>query len=135
MSTKWTLRKAFAYFNGAKAKNPRWSWSARSGDGRAVVVTLWKDRVQDDGDTVTVDAFGDNVHLWRNAPGNRDRIRNLAWARDRCNGLFRVVMVEPKDPHATPRSIARRYPEPRLVMRLVRLDEKTGEFLAKGRRR
>jgi hypothetical protein len=36
------LAEAFAHF-GAAGKNQRWSWSARSADGRTVVLTVWKD--------------------------------------------------------------------------------------------
>ena len=137
MTQKWTLTKAFAYFDGAKARNPRWSWSARSADGRTVVVTLWKDSICDDGRTVTVDAFDDGsgrLRLWKDAQGNRDRIQNLVWARDHCDGLFRVVLVVAKDTAAVPRAIDERYPDPNLVMKLIRLNEDTGELLAKGKR-
>jgi len=42
MAAKWTRADAFAYF-GAQGKNPRWSWSARSADGKTVVLTMWQD--------------------------------------------------------------------------------------------
>jgi hypothetical protein len=41
-------------------------------------------------------------------------------------------MITPKDPTARPRSIARRYPHPTLVMKLIDLDETTGEFRAES---
>ena len=134
MARVMALRDAFAYFNGAKGANPRWSWSARSPDGRTVVVTLWDDRISDDGKTVVADLFRDEYrHLWRNKPGNKERIENLKLARDHCDGLFRVVMITPKDRRARPRSIAKRYPHPTLVMKLVELDEETGQFRAESR--
>jgi len=44
MPRKWRLAKAFAHFN-ATARSKRWSWTARSADGKTVVITLWEDRL------------------------------------------------------------------------------------------
>jgi hypothetical protein len=41
-------------------------------------------------------------------------------------------MLTAKDPTASPRSIAERYPHPTLVMRLTDLDETTGDFRAES---
>jgi hypothetical protein len=132
MARNWTLADAFAY-DGAIARNSRWGRSARSPDGRTVVITLWDDEIDDDGNTVVADMFGhERLHLWKHKLGNRDRIKNLVWARDRCDRLFRVVMVTAKDSKASPRSIAKLYPHKTLVMKLVRLDENTGEFRAES---
>ena len=127
---KWTLEQSFAYF-GAKATNPVWGWSASSGDGVTIVLTLWDDLVIDDGVTLKVDLFGRKDLLkWTDALGNRARIKHLKLARERCNGLFRVVVVTPRDKDAYPRTIASRYPHETLLMRLTDLDEQTGEFRA-----
>ena len=131
MAEHWTKASAFAYFDGATARNPRWSWSARSPDGRTVVLGLWKDEINCDGETVVADMFNhERLHLWTGKLGNRERIENLIWARDRCNGLFRVAITVAKDPKAYPRSIAKCYPHRTLVMKLVKLNEDTGEFRA-----
>jgi len=124
-----TLRDAFAFFDGAKGRNPRWSWSARSTNGRTVVLTLWKHDIDDDGATI-------RVH-WRGRPGRKrlgykELIENLIWARDHCGGLFHIVMIVAKDPNAQPRSIAKCWPDPGLVMKLSDLDETTGEFRAES---
>ena len=37
---QWTRTAAFRFYN-AEPSNPNWSWSARSTDGKTVVVTLW----------------------------------------------------------------------------------------------
>jgi hypothetical protein len=133
MAGDWTKGSAFAYFDGATARNSRWGWSGRSPDGRTVVITLWKDEIHDDGKTVVADMFGhERLHLWTDKPGNRGRIKDLAWARDRCDGLFRVVMTVAKDAKASPRSIAKCYPHKTLVMKLIRLNERTGEFRAES---
>ena len=129
MAENWTLANAFADFDGARARNPRWAWSARSPDGRTVVITHWEDRISDDGNTVTYYDPGETRRLRH---GNKDRIKNLIWARDNCDGLFRVVMVAAKDTKARPRSTAKRYPEKTLVMKLISLDEHTGEFRAES---
>jgi hypothetical protein len=127
---RWTLRDAFAYF-GAKATNPRSSWSARSADGATIVLTLWEDGIEDDGKTVVANSFNrPNLPVWKDRAGNRDRIKNLRLARDNAGGLFRVVMVTAKDPTAEPRTTQRRYPHPTLVMHLEELNETTGEFRA-----
>lgn len=136
MTESWTLGRAFAFFGGAAGRNPRWSWSARSADGQTIVLTLWEDEITDDGHTVIADFFGHrNLHIWTDKPGNRERIDNLIWARDHCDGLFRVVMVRAEDTQALPRSIASLYPHQTLVMKLVELDEGTGEFRAESVRR
>jgi hypothetical protein len=131
MAEHWTKASAFAYFDGAIARNPRWGWSARSPDGQTVVITLWKDEISCDGDTVVVDMFNhERLHLWTGKLGNRDRIKNLIWARGRCAGLFRVVVTVAEDTKASPRSISKCYPHKTLVMKLVKLNEDTGEFRA-----
>lgn len=126
-----TLRDGFAYY-GAVAVNSRWAWSALSPDGRTVVLTLWEDKVYREGNTLKVNAFGDSVHLWKDTPGNRDRIKKLVHARDNCGGLFRAVFVVAKDTKVIPRSIASRYVDPTLQMKLVDLNEETGEFYAES---
>jgi hypothetical protein len=128
-----TLRDAFAYFDGARGRNPRWSWSARSPDGRTVVLTLWEDHISDDGTTIRVDTFGrGQQRQWTSKLGNKERIENLVHARNHCGGLFRVVMITAKDRTARPRSIAKRYPHPTLVMKLTDFDETTGDFRAES---
>ncbi|MBF9234617.1 hypothetical protein [Microvirga alba] len=48
------VNAAFAYF-GAAGRNPRWSWSARSPDGKTVVVTMWKDLITYENGTAIYD--------------------------------------------------------------------------------
>jgi len=135
MTENRTLEKSFAHFDGAVARNPRWSWSARSPNGETVVITLWEDEISDDGHTITADLYNHkDLDLWKDLPGNRARIEDLKWARENCDGEFRVVKLVAKDIAAFPRSIARRYPDPKLVMKLIRLNEETGEFRAEGKR-
>ncbi|MBX7531408.1 hypothetical protein K3165_00565 [Qipengyuania sp. 1XM1-15A] len=122
-----TLTDSYAFF-GAEIRNPRWSWSAVSKDGKTVVVTLWGDEIAADG---SVDFFGHpKVDRWKTQIGNRFRIKDLIHARDHCDGEFRVVRLTAVDTKAIPRAIKQREPDPDVVMRLTRLDEQTGEFVA-----
>ena len=79
------------------------------------------------------DTFGQaQQRQWTSKLGNKERIENLIHARNRCGGLSRVVMITAKDSTARPRSIAKRYPHPTLVMKLTDLDERTGDFRAES---
>jgi hypothetical protein len=49
MPRKWTRRECFEHF-GASCKNPQWSWSAKSADGRVVVMCMWQDEIKREGD-------------------------------------------------------------------------------------
>ena len=131
MPATWTLEKAFRHF-GAEKRNPRWSVSARSPDGRTVVLTLWKDRFDHSSRPMVYDRHYDDPRerAWIETPGSRERTENLLWARDNCGGLFRVVITVSKDTDAYPRQIAECYPHEALVMRLTHLDTETGEFRA-----
>ena len=125
-----TLREAYGVY-GVAPKNPRWSWSARSDDGGVVVLALWTDRMDWKSRPRVYDDFGRHDLADRDSqPGNVERIENLRHARDHCEGLFRVVLVEPVDRDSRPRRIKDRWAKPELLMRLVRLDEETGEFRA-----
>ena len=122
-----TLAEAFAFFGSAPA-NPRWSWSAVSPDSKKVTITLWEHEMAADG---SVDYFDDpTLATWSSKPGNQERIRNLQIARDHCDALFHVIWVVAHDLAETPRKIAGRYPEKHLMMKLIDLDEMTGEFSA-----
>lgn len=124
----WTLAECFQKF-GAEKANPRWSWSARSSDGKTVVLTLWCDLIRIQDKTATYDTFGLNLDQWIDRAGNRERLENLKWARDHCDGLFRVVIIVAKDLNTHPWSIAECYPHD-MQMRLRDLNEETGEFRA-----
>lgn len=127
MARKWTLSKAFAHY-GTKARNHVWGWSAISEDGKTVALTIWEDEIGPDGN---VDYFGhEQLANWRGALGNRDRIEKLKAARANSGGHFRVVMVRAKDTKVIPRSIAAVYPDENRIMRLIDLDEESGEFRA-----
>ena len=126
MSKSWSVVEAFDHFNGAMCKNPGWSWSARDSSGCTVVLALWQHMFDYRSRPATYSTFGQSD---AEKLGNKERIENLKWARDHCRGLFRVVILVVKDKKAERWEAAVRYPT-RLIMRLVELDETTGEFRA-----
>ena len=128
----WTLKDCFGSY-GASGANQRWSWSARSQDGNTVVITLWKDLVRLENGVARYDSFNlESSGEWIDLLGNRERIENLIWARDNCDGLFRVVITIAEDTQAEPRKIEQCFPQPRMVMRIIELNESTGEFRAES---
>jgi hypothetical protein len=130
MPKRWGKNSAFGFYN-ARGKNVRWSWSARSEDGKTVVLTLWKDLIEDRaGKIVYAEIDRGNLAAWIDKPGNHERIENLKWAQDNCDDIFRVVTAVAKDPNPYSRDIDYCYPEPELRMRVTYRNEKTGEFRA-----
>ncbi len=92
---------------------------------------VWKDRLNYKVRPIEYNTIGlPNLAVWRGRHGNRERIDNLKWARDHCDGLFRVVITVANDVNARTREIAEAYPQPRMMMRLIELNEGTGEFRA-----
>jgi len=122
------LLEGFQSF-GARGRNARWSWSARTSDGR-VVMTFWQDQFLR-GQPLTYSNIGrPDVANWRDLPGNQERIENLRWAQDHWNGLMGVVIVKAADENAHPRSIDDAFPRKDLLMQLRELNPDTGEFNA-----
>jgi hypothetical protein len=98
-----------------------------------VVLTVWQDGIKVSGNSVSYDSFDlEGSGEWRSLPGNRERIANLKWARDCCEGKFRVVITIAEDVGAVPRSIVDWFPKQNLVMCITDLDENTGEFEAES---
>jgi len=127
MPRKWSKTEAFAYW-GAKGKNSRWSWSARSTDGHTVVITLWKDQLKSHQGQIVYSTLH-HANLSKD-PGKTERIENLIWAEDHCDGRFRVVITVAEDENARPRKIAYCYPKEDWIMKIAELNRETGEFRA-----
>lgn len=124
------LHAAFARY-GASGRNMRWSWSARSADGKTVVMTLWEDGLDYKQKPITYRSRAEKAdRSWLDSPGGRERKENLEWAADHCAGEFRVVIVKAKDLLADPREIAEAYAQPNMLGRITSLDRDTGEFTA-----
>ena len=116
---------------GAALKNERWAWSGHSEDEAVVVVTLWADKLRAVPGGFRYDLFeAPDLEAWRTKRGNRERIRDLVLARDRCDGLFKVVIGRANETGHAMLEGSVYEPRPDLVMRLIDLDEATGEFSA-----
>jgi hypothetical protein len=129
MPKRWTHTEAFAHFD-ARPRNVQWSWSARSEDGQAVVVTFWQDQFSRRDNRLTYTRPAAEPKL-RRRPGFSELMKNLTWARDHCAGRFNVIVAKAKDVNAEPRSIDECFPS-KIVMRLIEFDPDTGAFSAEA---
>lgn len=120
--------KAFQHF-GVTLKNEQWSWSGRNETGE-VVLSLWTDEMNYKLKPPTYSIFNlKSLPDWKDKPGNKERINNLVWAKKNSGGIFNVVMCKAKIPITEPKIIDEAYPT-KLIMRLIDLNEITGEFTA-----
>ena len=71
-----------------------------------------------------------NNELWRWHYGNRERIKHLKHSLENLKGLFRVVIAVAKDIHTFPRKGNDFYPWEGIWMKIVELNEETGECRA-----
>jgi hypothetical protein len=126
MAKDWTLSQSFDSL-GTIPKNKRWSWSGRSADGKKVSVTLWQDLFEN-GTMLYRSAASSSQESWVGSSGHLELIENLAWARDNLDGEVSVIIAVAKDKNASPRTIRECFPQPNLIMRLVELNEKSGDF-------
>lgn len=127
MPKDYSHSDCFEFF-GVVPRNPRWSWSGRSHDGRDVAVTLWQDRFEEKG-RIYRSWKTDRPGEWKSRPGFVELIENLALARDNADGAVHVILAQARDRDAVPRSIARCFPQPSLKMRVIELDEEEGTFV------
>lgn len=126
-----TLADCFTYF-GAVCASRRFSKSAITQDGQTVVVAIWEDEVQRDGDRVVYESRYRPKLKGKLRGVESELIANLKWARDRCAGLIRVVILTAEDVTAEPRKIMYCYPDDSLVMRITEFDNRTGTFRAES---
>ena len=131
MPKNWSHRAAFEHF-GTTPRNVQWSWSARSQDGEIVVVTLWQDQFKRRDNRLVYESQFDPSGPPDKRPGFRELMDNLVWARDHCDGRFRVIVAKAKDPNSHPRSIEECFPHKKLIMRLKHLNLETGNFAAEA---
>jgi hypothetical protein len=131
-----SLSEAFGFFN-TKLRNTRQDLSGRNEVDGIVVVALWRDRLdysKRPAVSYRLDRTGMEVPTWIDLPGNRTRLADLQWAREHCEGCFRVVIIEAADLAAEPRVIANASAQQLMVMKITELDEETGEFTAAAQR-
>lgn len=131
MSKNYTLKDCFEFFD-TRARNTRTSTSARSDDGNTVAIQLWKDKLvykkgqatyRDDG--IDDDVSGDRA-------GFAERLENLIWVRDHCDGFFKSIILTPEKTDDEVRTMRDCFPHAKLNMQLTDLNEETGEFQAQN---
>jgi hypothetical protein len=127
MAKEMSLTECFAVY-GAKPKNPRWSWSARS--ETEAVITLWQDGIKSTSWDYNSNPRGKNREVLT-MPAVKERYENLLWAQENAGGRFRVVVAVAKDTAASPRAIARCFPREDITMELTSLDQVSGDFTAR----
>ena len=93
-------------------------------------MTLWQDILNYSASPIVYNTYGKEEDFLKPSFGMRERIENLKWARDHCDGQFRVVITVAKDTKAQKRGIGSCFPQDKMIMRLIKMDEQTGEFLA-----
>jgi len=119
---------AFAHY-GVELTNDQWSWSGRTPEGE-VVLSLWKHEFNYKDTPISYSPNSQTLHLWKDRPGNKERIANLIHAREQWGGRFRVVVLRAVDPKVDPPKVEEAYPQPNMIMRVSELNEETGEFRA-----
>jgi hypothetical protein len=124
MKAKLSRTKAFGLY-GVILRNPNWSLSGRSPDGRTVAVSIWSDELSLQDGKLIYDRpnWGD----WYDGPGRRFLFKDLAWARDFCGGIVRPVLSV-RNPSADGVQTAGAQARTDLFMKLTRLDPDLGGF-------
>ena len=128
MPKEWNHTEAFAHF-GVTPRNVQWSWSGRTGDGKTVVVTLWQDQFEIQNGRFVYERPPSPPDEPDTRLGFLELMENLAWARDHCDGRFKVIAAVARDKTARPRSMKECTPT-KMVMRLTHLDLDAGSFAA-----
>ena len=105
-----TLTEAYAD-GGFVRKNTYWSWSAVDSERPAVALTVWDDQIERDTDPWTFDPTASrDIAQWQHRKGNKERIRNIRFGLENCDGWFHLIWVQAGDPDGEPRDVvARRY--------------------------
>jgi hypothetical protein len=124
MASKWTRTQAFRLYN-TELCNP-YFWSARSGDGKTVAVSLWRDGFEGPAGRMVYDRS--SMEDWYDGSVRRRFFEDLAWAIKHCGGIVRVI-VAVRDLSAFPLvRTAECYPCKNLLMRVTHLDPVAGAF-------
>jgi hypothetical protein len=131
MAKIWTLPACFAHF-GTVTSHRHFSLSAVSSDGNTVVVAMWEDEFERHGDRIMYQSRYRPIFKGKLQRISNQWIANLKWARNHCNGLVRVVIIQAEDVQANPRTIKLCHPDNSLVMRITHLDTETGVFRAES---
>jgi hypothetical protein len=126
-----SLTRCFTHFGAVCASN-RLSKSAITQDGQTVVIAIWEDEVQRDGDRVIYQSRYRPALKGKSRRVESELMANLKWAKDHCGGLVRVVILTAEDVRAEPRKIMYCYADDSLVMRVTELDCRARTFRAES---
>jgi len=126
-----TLGECFEHF-GAVCASRRFSRSAVSQDGQTVVVAVWDDELQREGNRIVYETRYRPTLKGKLRGVDSEWIANIKWARTRCNSLVRVVILTAEDVAANPRAVLYCYPDDSLTMRITHFDNRTGELRAES---
>ena len=128
-------KESFAYF-GIKQKNEVWSWSGVSEDKSTVALTLWIDQCNWDkvNRNQVTSTFNKNNELWKDLPGNKDRILHIKYCIEHLDGIFRAIFIEPvkRGVFDETRKIKRVWPEKKYSFKILQFNEITGEYSAES---
>jgi hypothetical protein len=125
MAARRTRKDAFSSY-GITLLNVNWSLSGRSEKDRKVAVSIWKhDLTGPPGERVyDRPSWGD----WYSGSGRRYFFADLAWAREHCDGIVRIVLSIRKDGEPERVRVAESHADHDLRMRVTRMDPETGAF-------
>jgi hypothetical protein len=116
---------------GTVCKNPRWSWSGQSPDGKIVALTFWQDKLLKNQNAM----LDYNDTAWKSPkvasrPGNKERMKDIQHAIEHLSSVVHVVVAIAKDPDADPREIQEAFARPDILMKITYFDDVTGEWCA-----
>jgi hypothetical protein len=126
-----SLTRCFTHFGAVCASN-RFSKSAITQDGQTVVIAIWEDEVQRDGDRVIYQSRYRPALKGKSRRIESELMANLKWAQDHCGGLVRVVILTAEDVTAEQRKIMYCYADDSLVMHITELDCRSRTFRAES---
>lgn len=125
MVSEGTRTAAFASY-GITLRNPNWSLSGRSKDEQTVAVSIWVNELSGDADKRVYDrpSWGD----WYVGPGRKYLFEDLAWARDHCDGIVKIVLATPREGDRDRVEAAESHADHDLIMRVTHMDADIGAF-------
>tara|TARA_B110000967_G_C18491082_1_gene366828 strand:+ start:152 stop:571 length:420 start_codon:yes stop_codon:yes gene_type:complete len=133
--TNMNKKQAFAYF-GISQKNEVWSWSGISDNQETVALTIWIDQcdwIKKDRKYVT-SIFNKNNELWRDLPGNKERIEIIKYCINNLGSRFRAIFITPvkKGVFDETREIKSVRPYDKCFFKILEFNEITGEYTAES---
>ena len=128
-------KQAFKYF-GIIQKNEVWSWSGISDDRGLVALTIWTDQckwIKEERKYVT-SIFNMNNEIWKDLPGNQERIEIIKYSLNNLDGKFRAIFITPmkKGIFDETREIKSVKPYDKCFFKFTDFNETTGEYAAES---